>query len=197
MTVGHGCHAALVAPRAAVKARQLRVETGLVDKTSRARSHCGWSVRQRLRAALMSGRACSAACVVFFIAQTQAIEPMPQRRETDLNIELVLAALLQFHQGQIRLLGDPALQPFLMFLQTRFAVAANLLRSAMPARAVLVPESLHAFATDAEALTDLASASALRPRLDDTFTQILTQRPHKFVLMRPDLSGNLAMRLSK
>lgn len=145
----------------------------------------------------MSGRACSAACVVFFITQTQAIEPMPQRGETDLNIELGLAALLQFDQGQIRSLGDPSLQPLLMFLQARFAVAANLLRSAMSARAVLVPESLHALATYAEAFTDLASASALGACLDNTFTQILTQRPHNFVLMRPDLSGNLAMRLSK
>ena len=135
--------------------------------------------------------------MVFFITQTQAIEPMPQRRETDLNIELVLAALLQFDQGQIRLLGDPSLQPFLVFLQTRFAVTANLLRPAMSARAVLVPESLHTFATHAEAQTDLASAGAFRARLDDTFTQIPTQRPHKFVLMRLHLSRNLAMRLSK
>jgi hypothetical protein len=42
---------------------------------------------------------------------------MPQRREADVNIELLLAALLQFDQGQIRLLGDPSLQPFLMFPQ--------------------------------------------------------------------------------
>lgn len=166
-------------------------------KTSRVRSHCGWSVRQRWRAAFTSGRACSAACVVFFITQAQAVEPMPQRREADLNIELVLAALLQFDQGQIRLLSDPSLQPFLMFLEPRFAVAANLLWPAMSARAVLLPESLHAFATDTEALTDLASASALRARLDDTFTQIPTQRPHKFVLMRSHLSRNFAMRLSK
>ena len=126
--------------------------------------------------------------MVFFIAQAQAIEPMPQRRETDLDLELGLAALLQFDQSQIRLLGDPSLQPFLMLLQPGFAVAANLLWPAMSARAVLVPESLHALATHAEALTDLARASALRARLDDTFTQIPTQRPHKFVLMRPPLS---------
>lgn len=99
---------------------------------------------------------------------------MPQRRQTDLNIELVLAALLQLDQGQIRLPGDPALQPFLMFLQARLAVAADLLRPAVSARAVLVPESLDAFATHAEALTDFAGASALCARLDDTFTQIPT-----------------------
>lgn len=99
---------------------------------------------------------------------------MPQRREADLNIELLLAALLQLDQGQIRLLGDPSLQPFLMLPQARFAVTANLLRPAMSARAVLVPKSLHAFATHAEALTHFPSASTLGARLDDTFTQVPT-----------------------
>ena len=58
MTVGHGCHATLVPQRAAIKARHLRVETGLVDKDQpralplrleRAPAlACGLDVRARL-----------------------------------------------------------------------------------------------------------------------------------------------------
>lgn len=68
-------------------------------KTSRALPQSGWALRQRLRAALTSGRACAATCVVFFIAQAESIKLMPERGETDLDLELFLAAQLKFHQS--------------------------------------------------------------------------------------------------
>jgi hypothetical protein len=133
-------------------------------KTSRPPGHCGWALRHRLRAAFTSGRACSAACVVFFVTQAHAIEPVPERRQTDLDLEFLQTALLQFHQSQICLPGDPSSQPLLMLFQPRLAVAANLLRPAVPARAVLVPKRFHAAATHPKAPANLPGARAATMR---------------------------------
>jgi hypothetical protein len=68
---------------------------------------------------LTSGRSCSAARVVFFIAQAESVEPVPKGVDPDLDGELLVAALLKFRQRQIGLLGDPPAQRPLMVLQAR------------------------------------------------------------------------------
>jgi len=142
-------------------------------KTSRWLSQLGWDRRHRIRAALTSGRSCSAACVVFFIAQTQPVEPVPQRGDPNRDAQSFPAALLEFCQGQISLLGDPPTQGLLMRSKPGAAVTANLLGPAMAGELVLLPEALHALPADSEALANLAGAFAARSRRDDALTQIL------------------------
>lgn len=67
----------------------------------------------------------------FFIAQAQPVQLAPKRSNSDLDAQLFPAALLEFSQGQISLLGDPRPQDRLMRSQTGATIAANLLRPAM------------------------------------------------------------------
>ena len=91
----------------------------------------------------------------FFIAQSHPIEPVPQGGEPDLDAEFLPAALLQFDQRQVRLLGDPAPQGWRMWPQPRTPVSTNWLGPA-----------------------NLSGARAARPRCDDPQTQIFTQWSH-------------------
>ena len=152
-------------------------------KTRRWLSQRGWSRRQRIRAALTSGRSCSAACVVFFITQAHPIKSMPQGGDPDLDPQLLPAALLQFRQGQIGLPGDPPAQGPLMRAQPRPAIAPDLFGPAVPHQTMLLPKPLHTFPTDPEALTNLPGASTAFARGNDARTQIFAQRPHDEILM--------------
>ena len=103
---------------------------------------------------------------------------MPQGGDPDLDPQLLAAALLQFNQRQIRLLGDPSSQRWLMQPQPRTPVSTNLLGPAVAVQPVLLPKSLHALATDAKALANLSGARAVGPRRDDPLTQVFTQWSH-------------------
>src|ERR1700691_4129450 len=103
-------------------------------------SQPGCCRRQSFRAALTSGRSCSAARVVFFIAQTQLFQPVPQGGDADGDLKLLPAPPLQFVERQIRLRRKPAAQGSIMFFQTGAPVTTDLLGPARAREPVLLPE---------------------------------------------------------
>jgi hypothetical protein len=159
-------------------------------KTKRRGSQPGCFFRQAMRAALTSGRSCSAARVVFFIAQAQPVDPVPQGVESDLHPQLLLAALLHLAQRDVNLLGKPSAQEPVMALQAAATIAPNLLRSAMAVLLMLSPKPLHAAAADPEALGHLPHTFAFFPCLHYPLTQISTQwsHGHKDYLFRSNTS---------
>src|SRR5208282_3237331 len=146
--------------------------------TNRRASHPGCCLRQSFRAALTSGRSCSAARVVFFIAQTEPFQTVPQSGDADGDVQLLQAPLLQFSQSQIRPRGNPTPQNSVMFFQAGAPVTSNLFGFARAGSAVLLPKPLHAFTTDAKTFAHFAGALPAFPRGDNPPAQILTQRPH-------------------
>ena len=84
------------------------------------------------------------------------------------------AALLQFYQGQVRLLLDPLAQRFFVGAQEGPAVAADRLGPAMVAAPLLLPEPRQANAVHPETSADFARAFAMFPRHNDAPPQILT-----------------------
>lgn len=93
-------------------------------KTRRAGSSPLWLCRQACRAAATSGRACSAACAVFFKTDAMPVEEPPDRRDRRRQPALAEpgADLLQ---RQIGRLGDQLQKPLAMPLdRRRTAIAA-------------------------------------------------------------------------
>ncbi len=184
MPVRYGGHAALTAQGAPVESCHLRVQSGLVDEDQaptrpmRLGAPPAPPRHSNIRSLLLGG------VRRFFITQPESIEPMPQRRQADLHVKLLAATLLQLHQGQIRLGGNASPQSRFMLLQPGDPIAADLLRAAVPASLVLLPESHHTLASHPKALANLTGTSPIRPRLNNTLTQILAQRSHNLVLMR-------------
>jgi hypothetical protein len=126
-----------------------------------------------MRARLTSGRSCSAARVVFFIAQPQAAQAVPQRRDANRNPKLRQTSLLQFPQGQIRLGFDPALQPAIMGRQAGTTIAANLLGQTLAGPAMRFPKSFNTLAADTKAFADSAGAFATLSGRNNPLPQIL------------------------
>src|SRR5580700_5800163 len=122
--------------------------------TNRRTSQSGCCWRQSFRAALTSGRSCSAARVVFFIAQTQLLQPVPQGGDADGNPQLLETPVLEFAQGQIRFLRNPSAQGAVMLFQAGTPITPDLLGPTRTGKLLLLPKPLHAFATDAKALAN-------------------------------------------
>src|SRR5712692_627060 len=96
-------------------------------KTSFAGSSNGWSFRHAARAAATSGRSCSAACTVFFEADTfPGVEP-PHRSVADADAAL-LQLVADLLQRQVRSHFDPLQKPGPLALQARTVIAAHGLR---------------------------------------------------------------------
>src|ERR1700691_2959586 len=104
-------------------------------------SQPGCCRRQSFRAALTSGRSCSAARVVFFIAQTQLFQAVPQGGDADGNLQLLETPLLEFAQGQIRLLCNPLAQGAVMLFQAGAAITTNLFGPACTRKPLLLPKT--------------------------------------------------------
>jgi hypothetical protein len=132
----------------------------------------------------MSGRSCSAARVVFFIAQTQLFQPVPQSGEANGNVQVLPTPFLEFAQGQVRLCSNPSAQGSVMLFKAGAPVTADLFGLALASQTVLLPKTLHAFAADAKTPANFARAFPALPRGDDPLSQILTQRPHDFPFMK-------------
>ena len=98
---------------------------------------------------------------------------MPEGCDANGNFQMILTALLQFSQGQIRLSLNPALQPAVVRSQTGTAITANFFGQALASPAMLVPKTFHTFATDTEVLADFASAFTTFPGGNDALSQIL------------------------
>ncbi len=82
--------------------------------------------RHSSRAALTSSRSCSAACSVFFKADPVTIEEAPQSRNADRKGFVRSQTPADFHQRQIRLLGDQREQPIFVRLdRSRAAVTTG------------------------------------------------------------------------
>jgi hypothetical protein len=152
--------------------------------TNRRTSQPGCCLRHRRRAALTSGRSCSAARVVFFIAQPQLLQPVPQGGDANGNVQMFPTPFLEFAQGQIRLRANPPAQSSVMLFQAGAPVTADLFGLALASQTVLLPKTLHTFATDAKTFAHVAGAFPALPRGDDSLSQILTQWPHDFPFMK-------------
>src|SRR5579871_2366927 len=147
--------------------------------TKRRTSQLGCRVRQRIRARLTSGRSCSAARVVFFITQTQAVQTMPESGDPNRDVQPVQTPLLQFDQRQVRLGFNPALQHRIMVRQTRAPIATDLFRKALSGATMLFPKSLNTLAADPEPLANLAGAFAAFARSNNPLPKSLAQGTHR------------------
>src|ERR1700722_13598179 len=168
--VGHRCPLGLRPERRAI----LVFNPVSSINTSRRTSQLGCCRRQRLRAALTSGRSCSAARVVFFIAQSQSLQTMPQGRQADGHLQLLPALFLQLAQGQTRLPDNPTAQGPVMLFQAGAPIAADWFGLALAGVRVLFPKPFHALATDPKTLAHDAGAFSACARGDDPLAQILT-----------------------
>ena len=88
-------------------ARNIELLCETCSRSKSASSQLGCCVRQSLRAVLMSGRSCSAARVVFFIAQTELFQTVPQSGDANGNFQVLQTPFLEFAQGQNRLRPNP------------------------------------------------------------------------------------------
>ena len=144
---------------------------------------------RRIRAALTSGRSCSAARVVFFMAQAELLQPVPQSGDANGNFQLLKTPSLELAQSQIGLRHNPTAQGSVMLLQTGAPITTDLFGPARAGETVLLPKPLHAFAADAKTLAHFAGALPALPRQDDPLPQILTQRPHHPLSIKGDYPG--------
>src|SRR5258707_14972911 len=113
-------------------------------------SQLGCCFRQSLRAALTSGRSCSAARVVFFIAQTELFQTVPQGGDANGNFQLLQTTSLEFAEGQIRLRRNPAAQGPVMLFQAGAPVTADLFGPPLARQMVMLPKTLNAFTAYAQ-----------------------------------------------
>jgi hypothetical protein len=109
----------------------------------------------------------------FFIAQPQLLQAVPQGGDAEGDVELLPTPLLQLHQRQVRLLGNPTAQGPVMLLQTGAPVAADLFGLASAGQAVLLPKTLDASAADPEAPAYLAGSLSAFTCGDDSKAQVL------------------------
>jgi len=126
-------------------------------KTSFRGSSVGCSCRHAARAAATSGRFCSAAQSVFFIADPQAFEKPSDGRLPDLDASLA-QLLLQFEQGRARRLLDEFTHEGLVLGQLRLLVAAEITRLETSRRL----KTLHQLDHETHADVELASRFVAR-----------------------------------
>jgi len=126
-------------------------------KTSFRGSRVGWFSRHAARAAATSGRFCSAAQSVFFIADPQALQKPTDRRLPDLDASLA-QRLLQFEQGRARRLLDELTHESLMRGELRLPVAAEIPRTESSRRL----KTLHQLDHEAHADVELTSRFVAR-----------------------------------
>jgi hypothetical protein len=124
-------------------------------------------------------------------------QAVPQGGDADGNLQLLETPLLEFAQGQIRLLCNPLAQGAVMLFQAGAAITTNLFGPACTREPLLLPKTLHTFAADTKTLANLPRAVPALPRGDDPLTQILTQRPHNSLFMERDYNSQFRIRLSK
>ena len=120
----------------------------------------------------MSGRLCSAARSVFFIAQAKVLESVPEGGDAQAHFESAGNARLEFGQGQIGLLGDPAAQSLVMLFQAGTTVAAPLLRLDAARGRVKFAVTLHTALGEFEELGERGRAVSAFSGRDDAFAQI-------------------------
>jgi hypothetical protein len=111
-------------------------------------------------------------------------QPVPQSGDANGNVQVFPTPFLEFAQGQIRLRANPPPQGSVMLFQAGTPVTADLFGLALAGQTVLLPKTLHTFATDAKTLAHFAGAFPALPRGDNPLSQILTQRPHDFPFMK-------------
>ena len=96
-------------------------------KTRWRKSQCRRFCIHAWRAASMSGRSCSAARSVFFIAQIEPFKPVPQGRCSHGNAQLLTQSLADLLQGHAPVRFDPLLQTLIMPGQSGNPIASALL----------------------------------------------------------------------
>jgi hypothetical protein len=96
------------------------------------------------------------------------LETVPQRGDADGHLQSVKTPLLEFPQGQVRLLGNPMAQGSIMLFQPGAPVTSDFLGVAHTRQTVLLPKPLHAFAADAKTPADFTSALSALSRRNDS-----------------------------
>ena len=118
----------------------------------------------------MSGRFCSAARSVFFIAQAEVLKTMPQGSKSQADFEFAQKALLEFDQRQIGLLLDPAAQGRIVLCQARAPVAAAGLGLEAASRCLQFAVTLHAALGELEEPRGIRRAVSPRSGRNDALT---------------------------
>src|SRR5437870_11194825 len=144
--------------------------------TSRLGSSCAWVAFQSARAAATSGRSCSDACRLFFIADVPAVEEVPHRADAGADATF-LERGADFFQRQIGPLLDQLRYPFGVRVQERAAMTPRFAGR----YAALPSPALRPFDRAACAYRKQLRRPARRPpvlhHLDQAYAQILRIGP--------------------
>ena len=134
MAMRDGAETTLAHQAATMVAGHLGVQTGFINKHQPADIPAGLLPAPKppggfnVRPILLGGR------VVFFIAQTELFQPVPQSGDANGNFQLLQTTFLEFAQSQIRLCCNPPAQGSVMLFQARTPVSANLFGRHSPVR---------------------------------------------------------------
>ena len=120
----------------------------------------------------MSGRSCSAARSVFFIAQAKVFETVPQGGEAQAHFEFARNPLLEFGQRQIGLFLDPAAQLLVVPLQAGAPIASALLGLDVADGRLEFAITFDAALGNLEEPGDLCGAVSALSGRDDAFAEI-------------------------
>ena len=150
-------------------------------KTSLRGSRVGCFSRHAARAAATSGRFCSAAQSVFFIAEPQTLQKPTDRRLPDFNASFS-QRLLQIKQRRAWRLLDKLTNNSLVRGELRLAVTAEITRSKISCRSKTLHQLDHETHADAELTSSLHGAifppQPRQPRgREDHQNKVLPSRP--------------------
>ena len=132
-------------------------------KTSFRGSRVGCFSRHAARAAATSGRFCSAAQSVFFIADPQALQKPADGRLPHLDASLV-QLLLQFEEGRARRLLDELTHDGLVLGELRLLVAAEITRPETSRRLNALHQLDHKTHADVELASRFVARTSPPPR---------------------------------
>jgi hypothetical protein len=107
--------------------------------------------------------------VVFFKAQAQSLQPIPQRVHADGDLQLARAALLQLRQCEIGLLLDPVQKRAVMGRQLGDAITTLSLGLDLRRLSIALPVAFHRAHGDVITTGHQSSALPCLPSRDDLF----------------------------
>lgn len=151
--------------------------------TSFSMSSVGWFCFQACRASCTSGRSCSLACRVFFIAQSPFVQLMPQCWHFDGSSVLVGQSLAHLRQRQIRPLRDPCPQYLFQRCKRRYAMPSNRQTRSPAFRPKLFANLMHPAATDLKPCGYVRRALATLQGAQHPIPQILRICAHMLPLL--------------
>lgn len=151
--------------------------------TSLSASSEGWLCFHSRRAFCTSGRSCSLACRVFFIAQAPFVQLMPQRRNFDGHPVLASQTLAHLGQRHIWLVRDPGAKHGFQRGHERSSMTTNRKAGSPPFRLKLSADLMHPSATDFKPARDVRRAFTTLQCVKHSVSQILRISAHLLPLL--------------